>query len=214
MARRSDSCTLRYSVNAPDRFWPCSACTQYIPTSRELVLWNRARAWACLAALQQPSRHRLGTSSFLSQFGGSPRVEHLTHLRRCSLDRRLRFVPSRQVTTNPPAVVKMVLDRDLLLFLLDLLALFLLAASQLVLAFLTIRRERSTRFLVESHRLFVSHNYNGSVACTAVGGILALASAMTDHGRVFWYCESGVRCSSTYEGVRSNVSEWSGDMPW
>ena len=85
------------------------------------------------------------------------------------------------------AVVEVVLDRDLLLFLLDFLALFLQAASPLVLAFLTVRRERSTRFLVESH------NCNGGVACTAVGGILALTNAMTNHGRVFGYCESGVR---------------------
>ena len=84
------------------------------------------------------------------------------------------------------ALVEVILDRNLLR-LLDLLALLLRATSPLVLAFLTVCRKRSTRFL------FDSHSCGESVDCTAVGGMLALTCAMAHRGRVFWYCESGVR---------------------
>ena len=186
MAHHMDSCILRCCESVPNRSLLCSACTQCIPNSRVLVPWDRALAWALLAALTQPLRRRLGKSSLLPQFGGSPRVQHLTHPRRCHLERRLQFGPSRRVTTDPRHS-RQSGPRSGSSFLLDFLALFLKAASPLVLASLTIRRERGTRFLFESH------SCGESVACTAVGGFLALTNAMAHHGRVFWYCESGVR---------------------
>ena len=187
MAQHTDSCTLRSFLNAPNRSWLYSACTQYTPSCRVLVLLGRAHVWVRLAALQRHLRHRLGKSSLRPRFGGLLHVQHLTHLRKYRLDRRLQRGPPRQATTSLRRSHRSGPRSGHYSFLLDLLALFLQAASPLVFAFLTICRERCTRFLFESH------SCGESVACTAVGGMLALTCAMAHHGRIFWYCESGVR---------------------